>query len=62
MKDILLKKREELITSKELLEAKLAEISEALDKLEVKIEVYDELIEELEEEATPEATPSEVIY
>ena len=58
MKDILLKKREELITSKELLEAKLAEISEALGKLEVKIEVYDELIEELEEEATP----SEVIY
>ena len=58
MKDILLKKREELITSKELLEAKLAEISEALDKLEVKIEVYDELIEELGEETTP----SEVIY
>ena len=58
MKEILLKKREALITSKELLETKLAEISEALDKLEVKIEVYDELIEELGEETTP----SEVIY
>ena len=58
MKDILLKKREALISSKEVLETKLAEISEALDKLEVKIEVYDELIEELGEEATP----SEVIY
>ena len=58
MKEILLKKREALITSKELLEAKLSEISEALDKLEVKIEVYDELIEELGEETTP----SEVIY
>lgn len=59
MKDIFLKKREALISSKEVLEAKLAEISEALDKLELKIEVYNELIEEVEAE---EVTPSEVIY